>query len=124
VSGVVLAVAVGTVDATDRLATMADDKLQKIDDCRSLVSRPQLLGVLPTWWFWRGAENWRLVRAPAAGLALTAVIAVSLAGFSPLSAAVAALLTAVFGVGLFERYIRRRTKSFKQLEPAPVDTGF
>jgi len=102
---------------------MADNKLQTIDDCRSLVSRPQRLGVLPTWWFWRGPENWRFVRVPAAGLALTAVFAVSLAGFSPVSAAVAALLAAVFGIGLFERYIRRRTKSFKQINPAPADTG-
>jgi len=54
---------------------------------------------------------------------LTAVFAVSLAGFSPVSAAVAALLAAVFGIGLFERYIRRRTKSFKQINPAPADTG-
>lgn len=103
---------------------MADNKLQQIDDCKSLVSRPQLLGVLPTLWFWRGQENWRFVRVPAAALALTAVVGVSLAGFSPLSAAIAALVVAVFGVGLFERYIRRQTKSIKQIEAAPAEPGF
>lgn len=110
---------VGTPNATDWLGTMAeheDNELEIRDERKSLVSRPQVLGIIPTWWFWSDEQNWRLVRVPASALAAVAIFIVSLAGLSPIAAGLAAFVAFILGIGTLERYIRRQTKSMQQLE--------
>lgn len=79
----------------------------------SLVSRPQRLGILPTWWFWNDWERQRLL------LPLTLVTAIPLGpilvvGAIKLQLNVWLLQALLFGVypillmGLVERHIRRQ----------------
>jgi hypothetical protein len=81
---------------------------------RVLVDHPQRLHLLPTLWFWRDPANWRVVRWPNLALVMTAafgtisrratgtVVPSFWAGFA------AASVAQYLGLGLFERWLRRR----------------
>jgi hypothetical protein len=82
------------------------DRVEEQDRPRCLVTEPQRLGIVPTWWFWSDPDNWALVRAPAAVLVGFITLAVAVAGLPPLLATIVAPLTFLCAVGLLERYIR------------------
>ncbi len=98
------------------------DKLERRepDEPRRLVAHPQRLGLVPTWWFWRG-ENWRLARVPVGVGVFVIMLGFGLAGLSPTLAVVLPPLVFVVGLGLFERHIRRRAR--RRSLPAAGDEG-
>lgn len=81
------------------------------DAQRRLMTRPQRLGFLPTWWFWRELKWDRPLLCSFIGAAV-GVFSVSLGwlvlyvGFELPAAFIAALLGPVLGFGAFERGLR------------------
>jgi hypothetical protein len=82
---------------------------------RHLLERPQLLGILPTWWFWNDRENWRLVRWPfAVFVFISALVLTAIA--LPLVAEIA-IFVSVFclGLGSLEKHVRRQALKRREL---------
>jgi hypothetical protein len=78
------------------------------DSGRSLLDRPQRLGVMPTWWFWRDRENWRYIRWPFTIFVVALVMGLALVGL-PLKAVLPLYLAAYFlALGSVEKYIRHQ----------------
>jgi hypothetical protein len=75
---------------------------------RYLLERPQLLGIIPTRWFWRDMENWRLVRWPFGIFVAIMVVVLSLGSPHPIVAGLIAGGTVFLAQGLLERYIRKQ----------------
>ncbi len=75
-----------------------------------LVAHPQILGIIPTWWFWSDENNWWLVRGPASVLVGVVAFIVAVSGLPPLLAGLTAICTFVLAIGLLERYIRRHAQ--------------
>src|SRR5690606_659183 len=76
---------------------------------RSLLDRPQPLGILPTYWFWRDPETSKLGRwlmAPLAGATVLVVVLAS--SFHPLVAGLVAASVMVLATGLLEKYVRHQ----------------
>lgn len=89
----------------------------------SLTSRPQRLGVLPTYWFWNDREHQKLV-LPLIALVAVPVTPLLFLLVATLQLPVWALLAAAavypyLVMGLVERHVRRRLRR-GQL-PAPRD---
>jgi hypothetical protein len=78
------------------------------DPGRTLLDRPQALGVLPTWWFWNQPDNWRLVRWPFAVLVVLLMVILDLLAIGPLAYVLVIVGSLVLGTGLLEGYVRRR----------------
>jgi hypothetical protein len=88
-------------------ANDADDSRALVEQSRGLVDHPQRLGVLPTWWFWTG-ENWRLARIPVVVAAGLLVVVFGSLGLPVVVTAIVPAAVFTLGLGVFERYIRRR----------------
>lgn len=82
---------------------------------RRLMSRPQPLGVLPTWWFWRDLRDERPLLGASIGALVgvfTAVISwvlVTAGVYLPL-ALVVAICAPMLGLGILERALRRAVR--------------
>jgi len=96
------------------------------------MSRPQPLGLLPTWWFWRDLRDERpLVGSLVGALVGTFGAAVSwcmiTAGVYLPVALVAAMLAPMLGLGLIERGFRRlilrRRQALAKGAPPPNIVG-
>jgi len=79
----------------------------------SLVSRPQRLGILPTWWFWNDWERQRLLQplALVTAIPLGPILMVVAIKFQLNFWLLQALLLGVYPIllmGLVERHIRRQ----------------
>lgn len=81
-------------------------------ESKYLVAHPQMLGIIPTWWFWSDHENWWLVRGPASVLVGVVAFVVAISGLPPLLAGLAAVVTFILAIGLLERYIRRHARDY------------
>jgi hypothetical protein len=90
------------------------EQIQRIEESmtesKTLVAEPQLLGIIPTWWFWSDQANWWLVRGPAAILVGVVAFVAAVSGLPPLLAGIVAVVTFVTAIGLLERYIRRHAQ--------------
>ena len=86
---------------------------------RHLTDRPQRLGILPTWWYWRDRENWRSIAWPFT----TFVIALAIVlGYSELPTMVwmPIYVAAYFvALGSVEKYVRVQA-SKRRLELAQL----
>lgn len=83
---------------------------------RSLLDRPQPLGILPTYWFWRDPETSKLARwlmAPLAGVTVLVIVLAS--NFHPLVAGLVAASVMVLANGLLERYVRHQATKRRAL---------
>lgn len=89
--------AVGELDKTAQPATGTH-----------LLDRPQRLGFLPTWRFWRDEENSRLVKWPVRLAIVAAFIFAIAVDAGWLVAGLLPVLAITITLGLVERYIRRR----------------
>lgn len=80
------------------------------DEPRSLMSRPQRLGILPTLWFWREVGAERPMLGILIGVPLgvfTAVVGALLLELAGPIAFIAAPLVPLLGFGIIERGLRR-----------------
>lgn len=87
---------------------------------RHLTDRPQRLGILPTWWFWRDRENWRLIARPFTIFVISLAI---ILGSSELPTMVwmPIYVAAYFvALGSVEKYVRVQA-SKRRLESAQLD---
>lgn len=82
-----------------------------------LSAKPQRLGILPTWWFWKHKDNWKLVRALFAVVAGIAVVTVSVLDLPPAVAGFLVSMTIYMGVGLLERHVRSKAKRLACADP-------
>ena len=91
---------------------------------RSLLDRPQRLGVVPTWWFWNDAGRQWLLLPLVLTTAVPLALAVQLVGLRhPALAWPLLLLVALYPLllmGLVERHVRRRMLA---PGPSPAVTG-
>jgi hypothetical protein len=74
-----------------------------------LLDRPQPLGILPSYWFWRDPETSRLASWLLAPLAGVTVLVLMLAwSFNPIVGGLVGALLIVLANGLLEKYVRRQ----------------
>jgi hypothetical protein len=85
---------------------------------RSLLDRPQRLGILPTWWFWNDRENWRHVGWAFGALVVVMSIVLLFVELSPLVAGLIAGSTILLAQGLLEKYVRRQVIARRRLASA------
>jgi hypothetical protein len=111
---------IATRPETPSLASVTNE-LQRGDKLavahQRLLDRPQRLGFIPTWWFWRDKHNWRLARVPFQILAGAAVAFVTLTKPGLVLAGLIPALALILSLGLFERYIRNRAKAQRAALP-------
>lgn len=95
-------------------------KAVAIETQGALVDHPQRLGILPTRWFWRDPDNWKLVRGPFA--VLSAVVIVLVVSFVRPVLLAGAVGCGVVGLaqGLLERYLRKQVLERRRLHEAHV----
>jgi hypothetical protein len=82
-----------------------------------------MLGILPTWSFWQRKDVWKSGRvfvAPFAGLLVGLGSMSGLVGVPVLAAIGGSLASYVVGLGMFERYVRRRAlrRGMERLGPS------
>ncbi|MDC0715830.1 hypothetical protein [Nannocystis bainbridge] len=104
------------------------------DAQRRLMTHPQRLGFLPTWWFWRALKwDWPLfcsfLGAAIGAFSVALGWIVLYAGFELPAAFIAALLGPVLGFGVVERGLRalvvrrRRALATGRAELPPGPSG-
>ena len=101
------------------------ENLPHHDEPRWLMDRPQPLGILPTYWFWRRIENYRLIRwLPVSVYAIVCTINIILPlSLGPVLAGTINGFAMILSVGVAERFIRARAKQrkFFRIEAAGDD---
>jgi hypothetical protein len=80
-----------------------------------LLSKPQLLGILPTWWFWGDPENWELVARPLMPIYVVTTMVALFVMPHPMLALIAPTAVLVLLLGVLERYIRRQVRKRREL---------
>jgi hypothetical protein len=81
---------------------------------RSLLDRPQRLGILPSYWFWK-QENPPAIRWGFALLAAVTVYLTVMLADSVITAAIIPPLVLLLAQGLLEKYVRRQAMKRRAL---------
>lgn len=90
---------------------------------RSLLARPQRLGVLPTMWFWQDAQNWRLVRVPFVVLLVTTTLILMLVEAPVWAVLLLPSVPFLLALGLLERYVRARAAAARRANESAMAPG-
>ena len=96
-----------------------DPEHGELEPHRALLDHPQLLGILPTMWFWQDKSNWRLIRWPFVAILWVAIAIVVSFDFPLWVVGVTVGGTLMLILGLIERYIRTAAKRRLRSRPEP-----
>jgi|SRR3954447_15699522 hypothetical protein len=81
--------------------------LSRTADPVYLTTKPQVLGILPTVRFWNTHAPW-LSRLGFGGCCIVPPVLIGLASVNPVLAAVVPLASYYLGLGLLERWVRKK----------------